>query len=204
MKKIVNYLFQGILLTAPLGITIYIIYYLFTVIDSLLKGVILEYFQIDIPGLGLLILILLLILIGMIGQSIIGRPFVNMFNRLITKVPLLKVIYSALNDLFSAFVGKEKKFNHPVLVMVDPKSNMERLGFLTRKDLSNLNETEKVAVYFPFSYSFAGELYIVPSSQVKSIDVNPAEVMKFIISAGVSDLEIETEQKKAFPKNEKA
>ncbi|PLX11452.1 MAG: hypothetical protein C0598_08140 [Marinilabiliales bacterium] len=191
MKKVVNYLFQGILLTAPLGITIYIIYYLFTVIDNLLKGVILDYFEIDIPGLGLLILILLLILIGMIGQSIIGRPFINIFNRLITKVPLLKVIYSALNDLFSAFVGKEKKFNNPVLVMVDPKANLERLGFLTRKDLSNLNETEKVAVYFPFSYSFAGELYIVPSSQVRSIDVNPAEVMKFIISAGVSDLESE-------------
>lgn len=190
MKKIINYFFQGILLTAPLGITIYIIYYSFTFIDNLLKGILLYYFDIDIPGLGLLIIILMLILIGLVGQSIIGKPFINLFNRLIHKVPLLKVIYSALNDLFSAFVGKEKKFNNPVLVLVDPDANLERLGFLTEKDLKRLKETDKVAVYFPFSYSFAGELYIVPSNQVKSVDINPAEVMKFIISAGVSGWDI--------------
>lgn len=201
MKKLINYFFQGILLTAPLGITIYIIYYSFAFIDNLLKGILLDYFGIDIPGLGLLIIILVLILIGLIGQSIIGRPFISLFNRLINKVPLLKVIYSALNDLFSAFVGKEKKFNKPVLVMVDPNAKMERLGFLTEKDLKRLNEIDKVAVYFPFSYSFAGELYIVPRSQVKSIDINPAEVMKFIISAGVSGWDInQTKKKKSLNK----
>jgi uncharacterized membrane protein len=74
-------------------------------------------------------------------------------------------------------------------VLVNPVSNLEKLGFLTEKDLSRLDVKDKVAVYFPHSYNFSGELFIVPASQVKSIDVNPTEVMKFIVSGGVSGWE---------------
>lgn len=191
MKKILNYLLQGLLLTAPFAITFYIIYYLFAVIDGLLRDNILKYYNIDFPGLGLLIIVILLIITGMLGQSIIGKPIVRMLNNLINRVPLLKVVYSAFSDLFSAFVGKEKKFNRPVRVIFDENTGMERLGFLTEEDLGRLNEKDKVAVYFPFSYSFAGNLYIVKSKYVERLDINPAEVMKFIVSAGVSGWELE-------------
>jgi uncharacterized membrane protein len=140
----------------------------------------------SIPGLGVLIIILFLILIGFLGQTIIARPLKKLFNEILQRVPLLRVIYSALNDLFSAFVGTEKKFNQPVLVLVNPVSNLEKLGFLTEEDLSLLNVKDKVAVYFPHSYNFSGELFIVPSNSITPVDINPAEVMKFIVSAGVS------------------
>jgi len=88
-----------------------------------------------IPGLGLVIIIFILILVGLIGQTIIARQFRIIFNRFINNTLLLKVIYAALNDLFSAFVGKGKKFNNPVLVLVNPVSNLEKLGFVTEEDL---------------------------------------------------------------------
>ena len=186
MRRLVNYLLQGLLFTAPLGLTVYFIYLVFNFLDGLLDDTLQEFLNIDIPGLGVLIVLLILILIGFLGQSIIARPFKYLFNRLLEKAPLLKVIYSALNDLFSAFVGKEKKFNRPVLVTVNPVTNLEKLGFLTEEDLSKLELKDKVAVYFPHSYNFSGELFIVPVSQVKAIDINPAVAMKFIVSAGVS------------------
>lgn len=186
MKRIVNYFLQGLLYIAPLGITAYIIYVVFHFIDNLLKDKLEEIFNIDIPGLGLAVIFLFLVLVGIIGQSILARPFKDLFKRIIEKTPLLKLIFSALNDLFSAFVGKEKKFNKPVMVLVNPISNLEKLGFLTEEDLSSLDEKEKVAVYFPHSYNFSGELFIVPKNQVKPIDINPSVVMKFIISGGVS------------------
>ena len=97
------------------------------------------------------------------------------------------MIYSAIRDLLSAFVGKEKKFNNPVLVKVNHLSNLEKLGFLTQKDLSTLGiEDGKVAVYFPHSYNFSGELFIVPVEHVRSIDISSAEYMKFIVSGGAS------------------
>lgn len=186
MKKLFNYFLQGILFIAPIGITAYIIYLVFTFVDNLLKETLKGLLDIYIPGLGVVIIIFLLVLVGMVGQTIIARPFRIFFRRLVGRIPLLKVIFSAFNDLFSAFVGKEKKFNRPVLVLVNPVSNLEKLGFLTEDDLTILDQKEKVAVYFPHSYNFSGELFIVPRERVQPIDINPAEVMKFIVSAGVA------------------
>lgn len=186
VKKLVNYFLQGLLYLAPFGITAYIIYALFKFLDNLLDDTIQKYLHLDIPGLGIIAIIVFLMLVGIIGQSIIARPFKNLFKRFIDKTPLLRVIYSTFNDLFSAFVGKEKKFNQPVLVLVNTISNLEKLGFLTEEDLSNLEVRDKVAVYFPHSYNFSGELFIVPKEHVRAINVNPAEAMKFIVSGGVA------------------
>jgi uncharacterized membrane protein len=186
MRKIINYFLQGLLYIAPLGITAYIIYFLFNFLNNNLAGKLEKFFETNIPGFGFIIIFLFLVLIGLIGQSIIARPIKILFYRIIDKAPLLKLIFSALNDLFSAFVGKEKKFNRPVIVLVNPISNLEKLGFLTDDDLSKLDEREKVSVYFPHSYNFSGELFIVPKNQVRIIDVNPTLVMKYIISGGIS------------------
>ena len=188
MKKIINYFLQGLLYIAPLGITAYIIYVIFNFTNNLLDDILEKFLKIDIPGLGIVVIFFFLVLVGIIGRSILVKPFKILFNRLIEKIPILKLIYSALNDLFSAFVGKEKKFNKPVIVLVNPISNLEKLGFLTEEDLSKINEKDKVAVYFPHSYNFSGELFIVPKSQIRIIDIDPAVVMKFIVSGGVSDI----------------
>lgn len=190
MKKLVNFFLQGILYIAPIGITLYIIYVVFKFVDNLLREWLEVLLGIYIPGLGVVVIVLLLILTGLIGQTIIARPFKYFFRRLIAKIPLLKVIFSAFNDLFSAFVGKERKFNRPVLVLVNPVTNLQKMGFLTEEDLSLIGEKDKVAVYFPHSYNFSGELFIVPAEQVHPLDLNPAEAMKFIVSAGVAGWEL--------------
>jgi len=186
MKKLISYLFQGLLYTAPFAITGYIIFLTFNVIDGILKQTLGKIIGIEIPGLGILIIVFCLVLIGYLGQTMIASPLKYIINRLMERAPLLKVIYTAVNDLFSAFVGKEKKFNKPVLVLVNPSSNLYKLGFLTEEDLSLLNEKDKVAVYFPHSYNFSGELYIVSKENVKPVHINSGEVMKFIVSAGVA------------------
>lgn len=188
MKRLFNYFLQGLLYIAPFGITAYIIYVIFRFTDSLLSDILIRFIKIDIPGLGIVVVVLFLTLVGLIGQSIIGKPFKILFSRILDKTPILRVVYSAFNDLFSAFVGKEKKFNKPVLVLVNAISNLEKMGFLTEEDLSKLGEKEKVAVYFPHSYNFSGELFIVPRENVKPLDINPAVAMKFIVSAGVSGI----------------
>lgn len=195
MKKLIYFFLQGILYIAPIGITAYIIYLVFSFVEGLLKETLVNLLDVYIPGLGLIVLIVILILIGLIGQTIIARPFKLLFKRVLSRIPLLKVVFSAFNDLFSAFVGKQRKFNRPVLVLVNPISNLEKLGFLTEDDLSIINEKEKVAVYFPHSYNFSGELFIVPKERVRPIDMNPAEVMKFIVSAGVAGWDQGIEQK---------
>ena len=192
MKKLINYLLQGILYIAPLGITGYIIYISFTFIDGLLEEFLMKFFEVRIPGLGVLTLIVFLIFIGFLGRTIIAKPIKLVFKKIIENIPLLKFVYSALNDLFSAFVGKEKKFNKPVLVKVNLNSNLEKLGFITQENLEVLDEKDKVAVYFPHSYNFSGELFIVPRENIKALKVNSSDVMKFIVSAGLTGWESTT------------
>ncbi len=189
MKKLVNYFLQGLLYIAPLGITAYVIYAVFMFMDGILQELVFKYFDIKIPGLGFITLIVFLILIGFIGRTIIADPLKTLFKNIIARVPLLKFIYSAFNDLFSAFVGKEKKFSKPVLVKVNLNSDLEKLGFITEENLELLGELDKVAVYFPHSYNFSGELFIVPKANIRTIDINSSDVMKFIVSAGLTGWE---------------
>ena len=189
MKKLVNYFLQGLLYIAPLGITAYIIYGVFTFMDGLLQELLVKFFDIKIPGLGFLTLILFLILVGFLGRTFIAQPIKLLFRNIIDRIPLLKFIYGAFNDLFSAFVGKEKKFSKPVLVKVNLNSNLEKLGFITEENLELLGEKDKVAVYFPHSYNFSGELFIVPIANIKPVDIASSDVMKFIVSAGLTGWE---------------
>ena len=199
MKKLVAYFFQGLLYIAPLGITLYILYFIFNFLDGLIQGYIQRFLHIHIPGLGLVAILLFITLLGFVGKSIIFRPVSNFIGGAVRKTPVLNLIHSSIKELLNAFVGKEKKFNKPVLVKVNTISELEKIGFLTQEDLSELGIKDKVAVYFPHSYNFSGELFIVPSEHVKPINLSPTEAMKFIVSGGVAwtEKEIGVSQHKA-------
>jgi uncharacterized membrane protein len=185
--KLVKYFLQGVLYITPVALTIYAIWWLFSLIDDLLLDHISNLVGYRIPGMGLLIIIILLTIFGFLGTSILFNPFARYLDSLIGRAPLVKIIYSSLKDFMSAFVGKDKKFTEPVLVKVSKDAEMERLGFVTNKDLSTLGiENGKVAVYFPFSYALNGSLFIVPAANVKPISASPTDVMKFVVSAGVT------------------
>lgn len=192
MKRLLGYFFQGLLYIAPLGITIFVLYKIFVYLDGLFKPLLEKYLNISFTGLSLLIVFLAVALLGFLGQTIIARPIKKLINHFINRAPLVKVIYTSIRDLLSAFVGKEKKFNQAVLVKVNLVSELEKLGFITQEDVSKLGvEGNKVAVYFPHSYNFSGELFIVPAEHIKKIDGAPADIMKFIVSGGVANYEKE-------------
>ena len=198
MKKIRKFFFQGLLFLAPLGLTVYIIYLIYIGTHNFLENQIKTLLPFDIPFLNLIILItilLLVTLIGLLGQTFIFRPVQNLIGKTFEKVPIIKFIYTALKDFISAFVGKEKKFTNPALVKVHHLTNLEKLGFITKEDLSVIGiKDRKVAVYFPHSYNFSGELFIVPADQVTPLDLPASDVMKFIVSGGVLELEVPVKQ----------
>lgn len=187
MRKIFFYFLQGLILVAPFGITIYIVVLIFRFFNNLIAGIFGDLFPFNVPGFGLLVVFIAITLLGLLARTVIARPVKKMWNKLLDKAPLLKLVYSSLKDLMNAFVGKEKKFNHPVRVKVNLVSDLEKLGFLTREDLLELGiEGKMVAVYFPHSYNFSGEMFLVPAEHVTPLDASPSEVMKFIVSGGAA------------------
>lgn len=189
-KQLLSWFLQGLLFTAPVALTIYILYVSFTVVDGILTDVILNIFGFRIPGLGLIVILGSITIIGFLGSSIVFRPLLSYLDKLISQAPLVKIIYTSIKDFMSAFVGKEKRFTEPVLVKVSRDANLEKMGFVTKRDLSNLGiSSGKVAVYLPHSYNFSGNLFIVPVENITPLDAPPSEVMKFIVSAGVTSIE---------------
>jgi uncharacterized membrane protein len=180
--KLISYFFQGLLYIAPIGITVYVLIFCFNFIDNLLP------IDKKVPGLGVVAIIIILTTLGFIGRSFLAKPVFKLVEGIILKAPLIELIYSSLKDFLSAFVGKEKKFNQPVLVKINKVSNLEKIGFLTQKDMTDFGIKDKVAVYFPLSYNFSGELYIVPTEDITFLDLPAADVMKFIVSGGVSKI----------------
>jgi uncharacterized membrane protein len=190
MNKIIRYFLQGLLLISPIAITIYAIYVSFEFVDGLLIQYLTELIGFKIPGLGLIIILTFITLIGVIGSSILLKPILNSLDKIISQAPLVKIIYTSIKDFMSAFVGKDKKFTEPVLVKFDKNIDLERLGFITQHDLTGLGiEANKVAVYLPHSYTFSGNLVIVPVENIKPLNANSTEVMKFIVTAGVTAIQ---------------
>lgn len=189
MKQILGYFIQGLLLVAPVAIIIYILYWLFITVDGWLISKIELLLGFSVPGIGILFLFVSLTLLGILGKTAVINPIKRISNKFIKKIPLLNLLYTSLNDLFSAFVGKEKKFNVPVKVLFNKENNLWKLGFITRESLEEFELKDLTAVYFPHSYNFSGELYLVPFERVEKIDLPPAEIMKFIVSAGVTRIE---------------
>lgn len=187
MNRLVHYFVRGLLMLVPVYFTGYILYRAFLYVDGLIP---LTYTFADTPvrlwGLGVVVVLAVVVGVGFIGSTFLAVPVLGMVEAVIARLPLVRIIYASLKDLTSAFVGDKKKFNHPVLVQLDPSQEIFRLGFLTQEDLNELHLPDCVAVYLPQSYAFAGDLFIVPRKNVKPIQSNAAVVMKFIVSGGVS------------------
>jgi uncharacterized membrane protein len=178
-KRIITYFFRGLLFVVPIALTIYVIYLIIQFLDGILP--------IPIPGLGILIMLGFITFIGFLASIFITKPLFEIFERWVIKIPLINILYTSIKDLMSAFVGDKKKFNTPVIVKLS--EGMSRLGFITQDNLTILEEEDLVAIYFPHSYNFSGNLYLVPRGNVRILkNVKSADIMKLIVSGGVSPL----------------
>jgi uncharacterized membrane protein len=180
-KRILGYFLRGLLFVVPFALTFYIILLAVQFLDNIIP--------IDIPGLGILFMFLIVTVVGYLTSIFLTRSIFEELEKIVFKIPLVNILYTSIKDLMSAFVGDKKKFNTPIVVKLS--ENMSRLGFMTQDDLTPLGEVDLVSVYFPHSYNFSGNLYLVPRENVRVLkNVNSTEIMKFIVSGGVSQLTV--------------
>jgi uncharacterized membrane protein len=185
MKRILRYLgryfLQGLLYIVPISVTVYILMEGFIFLDSLIP--------LDIPGMGILSVLITITLIGFVGSFIIALPITTFLENYIKKAPLVKIIYTSVKDLISAFVGQKKSFNKPVLMKMYENSELQRIGFVTDEHPEAISlGKDLITVYVPHSYAVSGQLFVVPRHYVTPLDAQSAEVMKYIISGGVTEV----------------
>lgn len=202
-KKILRYFVQGLIIITPIALTVWAIVATFTFVDNLLPNLIHKVFPSlihtdeqgnlkKIPGLGFVVIILLVILVGWVSSNLLMGSFISFFDQWMERTPVIKFIYTSTKDFFEAFAGEKRKFNKAVLASVFA-DDVWIVGFLTDEELLKFNlGADKVAVYVPQSYHWAGQLFLLPRHKVRTIDrINAAEAMKYAVTGGVVDVDEE-------------
>jgi uncharacterized membrane protein len=191
VKRIFRYFIQGIIILAPIGITAYVLYWLFDKVDGILQP------YVKIPGLGFVIILVFVILVGWVSSNFLMGSAINFFDQLMERTPGVKFIYSSTKDFFEAFAGDKKRFNKAVLASVFAEE-VWIIGFLTDEEMRKFDMgADKVGVYVPQAYNFAGQLYILPRDKVRKIEnITSGEAMKYAVTGGVVDLDEERESQK--------
>jgi uncharacterized membrane protein len=179
MRRLAGYFLRGLVIMAPLALTVYVCISIVTAIDG--------WIPVDIPGVGFAITIGLITLVGALGSNVITTGLVTLLDGLLERLPFVRLLYGTAKDFFEAFVGEKKRFDTAVMLTLYPGAEAKALGFMTRRDVDMFGLTDHVAVYLPHSYAFTGQLVLVPRENVTLIQAGSAELMSFIVSGGVTE-----------------
>jgi len=186
MRTIANYFLYGLIFIFPLFATFYVIVFLVNWVDNTLYNILFGWLPFDLPGLGIITAFFIIVILGFIVTRAFTNPVIKYFERLVEKTPFVKIIYTSFKDLTESLLGDKKRFNRPARVKLT--DGVERIGFITEENLSNFGIEDRVAVYFPHSYNFSGNLFLVDPMMITPLNIDPSDALKFAISAGVTQV----------------
>jgi uncharacterized membrane protein len=178
MRQLAVYFLRGLVLVAPVAITVYVCIWLFVHVDSWLG--------LPVPGAGFLVTIAAITAAGFLASNLVTRGAVALLDRLLDRLPFVRLVYSSTRDLVKAVVGEKRRFDKPVLVQLFAGGPAHVLGFVTQESLAELDRADFVAVYVPQSYHWAGQVYVFPASAVQRLQTSSSALLAFLVSGGVT------------------
>ncbi len=187
MKRLVQYFVEGILVLAPLALTVYVVGRVLSLLESFGEN----FIQLGlpaIPGLGLLVTLIIITTAGFVASHWLAKRFIGALEGAMGRIPLIKSIYGSIKDVIDAFGGKKQSFSKVALVKV-PGSPVELLGFITKEDMGFLGPEgrDRVSVYIPQSLQLGGFVAIVPKENVTVLDTPPQVALRFLMTAGMTE-----------------
>ena len=194
LVKFRNYFITGMVVLIPIGITLYLTLFIMKISSRILPKEINpnNYLPYDIPGLEIIISIILITIIGWLSLSFIGKKFLNLFQNLINKIPILRTIYSGINQMTETFSKQQNKQKNVVLVEY-PRKGSWAVGFATKEnkgEISKKTQKELINVFVPTTPNpTSGFLLMFPKAEVIHLDISFEEASKFIVSAGTSEVD---------------
>ena len=191
-NKLRNYFIAGIVVIIPIGITLYLTMFIIEVSSKLIPKEINpnNYLPFSIPGLEIILSIILITFIGGLSVSFVGKKIIQLINDLFKRIPFLRTIYSAINQMTESFTNKDKSKKSVVLVEY-PRKGSWAVGFATKDNEGEISEktnTDLVNVFVPTTPNpTSGFLLMFPKKEIIYLDMTFEEASKFIVSAGTSN-----------------
>jgi uncharacterized membrane protein len=188
MKKIWNLLMKGLAAVLPIGLTLYVVWWLGSKAESLLRDAITLFLpeRHYWPGLGLIVGFLLLLAVGVLVNAYLVRWILAAWERFLERIPLVKTLYAALRDLVRFLPGEKRRDLKRVVVATFGEARA--IGFVTRESVPELGTSEEdtVAVYFPMSYQIGGYTLYLHRDRLATLDLSVEEAMRIVLTGGVS------------------
>jgi len=187
-----NFFIAGVVVLIPLGITIYFTLFLIKISSKILPKELNpnHYLPYEIPGVEILISVFLITFIGWISVSIIGKKLLKIFNNILKRIPFLRTIYSAIEQMILTFTSKEAGQKNVVLVEY-PRKGTWAVGFATKDNTGEITDKTKknlVNVFVPTTPNpTSGFLLMFPKEDIVYLDMTFEQASKFIVSAGTSN-----------------
>ena len=195
LARLRAYFFAGILVIAPISITLYIAYILVHFVDSTVSKVLPAkynpetYLPFSVPGLGMVVAFIIITFMGAFAAGYIGKFFVSVGERIVNKMPVIRSIYGALKQIFeTVFKGHSNAFREVVL-FENPRKGTWAMGFITgvtKGEVQNITEDEMMNVFLPTTPNpTSGYLLFLPREDLIHLNMSIEEGIKMIVSGGI-------------------
>ncbi|WP_421709902.1 DUF502 domain-containing protein [Algihabitans sp.] len=190
-----NYFFAGVLIAAPLGITIWLTWGVISFVDARVTPLVPArwnpetYLPFGLPGLGLIVVLIFLILVGMLFTGIAGRMVMRQFERLLDQVPVVRSIYGAVKQIFETVLAQRSQAFREVALVQYPQRGCWAIGFVTgvtKGEVQRLTDETLVSVFVPATPNpTTGFLLFLPSDEVNILDMTVEQGLKLVVSGGI-------------------
>ncbi|MEM9469514.1 MAG: DUF502 domain-containing protein [Pseudomonadota bacterium] len=195
LARLRTYLLAGILVTAPVSITIYVTWAFLNFMDNRITPLIPEaynpntYLPFSMPGLGLIVAIVFFVTIGFLTKNFLGRLFVRMYEYVLERVPVISNIYGAIKQIFETVMASQSDAFKEVVMFEYPRKGIWVLGFVTgstKGEVQSLTKSDTVNVFLPTTPNpTSGFLLFVPKKDVTYMNMSVEEGIKMIVSGGI-------------------
>tara|TARA_B100001057_G_C22701911_1_gene892094 strand:- start:483 stop:1097 length:615 start_codon:yes stop_codon:yes gene_type:complete len=194
LSRLRNYFFAGAVVLIPIGITLYLSLFIIKISTKLLPKELNPnyYLNFEIPGIEIIIAVLVITFIGWLSLSFLGKKIFELINKILKKIPILRTIYSAINQMTESLSKSDNK-QKSVVLLEYPKKDVWAVGFATKENKGIINDkigNELVNVFVPTTPNpTSGFLLMVPKKNLIFLDISFEQASKFIVSAGTSDID---------------
>lgn len=196
-RRLRRYFLVGIVVLAPVGLTVFVLRWLFETLDSILGTPIRGYLGFRIPGLGFVLLIAVVLVVGWIVHRAVGRRLLHWWNEALVRFPLTGRIYNAVSQIVQSMIGERRKLFRRTVLIPYPTDGVWAIAFVTNETAELMSQIVRepcVTVFVPSTPNpTTGFMLVVPHSRVLDTDISVEDAMKLILSGGaVSPSDTET------------
>lgn len=189
------YLLAGIVVTAPISITVYLTYIFLTFMDKQVAKILPDDWYSDfygytaIPGLGLIVALVFFVFVGWFAKNFLGRLFIRMSETIVDRMPVIRTLYGAIKQIFETIMASQSQAFREAVMLEYPRKGVWSIGFVTGKtegEVQRVTDKETINVFVPTTPNpTSGYLLFVPREELVFLDMSVEEAVKLVVSAGI-------------------